>query len=290
MLHQATGTDTSRSQSPSSSSDSPAPNRAAVAARSGSLMVRLADSEDEVRAAQALRYRIFYGEMKAMPTEPMIRELRDFDPLDDAADHLLVLDTTQRDAKSAVVGTYRLIRRSVVGAGGFYSGAEFDLSRLEAWPGDVLELGRSCVDTAHRSGRAINLLWRGIAAYLNEYGTELLFGCGSLPGTDPEQLRLPLAYMHHHHLAPRHIRPRALPERYVDMSMMDREAVDRDAALAEIPPLIKGYLRLGGFVGDGAVVDADFNCTDVCIVVKASLLTAKYARHYGCEVSSLDAA
>lgn len=266
------------------------PDRTAVSASSGTLLVRLAASEAEVRAAQALRYRIFYEEKQATPSPAMVREERDFDPLDDAADHLLVIDTTKRETAAAVVGTYRLIRSDVVGKGGFYSCEEFDLSRLEAWPGDVLELGRSCVDPAHRSGRAINLLWRGIAAYLTAYGTDLLFGCGSLPGTDPEKLKLPLAYMHHHHLAPRHIRASALAERYVDMNMLDRDAIDRDAALAEIPPLIKGYLRLGGFVGDGAVVDYAFNCTDVCIIVQASLLTAKYARHYGCEVSSLDAA
>lgn len=279
------------SESPSKTSGKRGgPDRTAVSASSGTLLVRLAESEAEVRAAQALRYRIFYEEKRATPSPAMVREKRDFDPLDDAADHLLVIDTTQRETAAAVVGTYRLIRSDVVGKGGFYSCAEFDLSRLESWPGEVLELGRSCVDPAHRSGRAINLLWRGIAAYLTAYGTDLLFGCGSLPGTDPGKLKLPLAYMHHHHLAPRHIRASALPERYVDMNMLDRDAIDRDAALAEIPPLIKGYLRLGGFVGDGAVVDDDFNCTDVCIIVQASLLTTKYARHYGCEVSSLNAA
>jgi putative hemolysin len=269
---------------------SAAVNRDAIVARSGPLMVRLADSEKEIRAAQALRYRVFYDEQHAVPLLQMIREGRDFDHFDEKADHLLVIDTTQTDAKDAVVGTYRLIRRAAAGAGGFYSNAEFDLSRLEAWPGEVLELGRSCVDEAYRSGRVINLLWRGIAAYLNEFGVELLFGCGSLYGTDPDRLRLPLAYLHHYHLAPRHIRPRALPERYVAMDTIAKHRIDPAEALAEIPPLIKGYLRLGGFVGDGAVVDRDFNCTDVCVVVQAALITSKYARHYGCEVASLNAA
>jgi putative hemolysin len=265
-------------------------DREAIAARSGDLLVRLADSDEEIRAAQALRYRVFYGEQKAVPTPAMTRAGRDFDSFDDKADHLLVLDTTRRDARDAVVGTYRLIRRGAVGAGGFYSNAEFDLSRLEAWPGEVLELGRSCVDEAYRNGRVINLLWRGIAAYVNEIGAELLFGCGSLPGTDLEQLRLPLAYLHHYHLAPRLVRPSALPARFRAMDTLPKERIDPAEALASIPPLIKGYLRLGGFVGDGAVVDTDFNCTDVCVVVQASLITAKYARHYGCEVKSLNAA
>lgn len=275
---------------------SPAPDisgsvdREAIVARSGTLLVRLAVSETEIRAAQALRYRVFYEEHQAYPSAEVRREKRDFDRFDEKADHLLVIDTTRRDPAEAVVGTYRLIRRQSVGRGGFYSNAEFDLSRLEAWPGELLELGRSCVDAAHRNGRVINLLWRGIAAYLDAFGTELLFGCGSLPGADPERLRLPLAYLHHYHLAPRHIRPRALPDRYVAMDTMAKHAIDPALALNEIPPLIKGYLRLGGFVGDGAVVDAEFNCTDVCVVVQASLLTSKYARHYGCEVKSLNAA
>lgn len=289
MLHQPKASEGSGRQS-GASVHTRRPDRAAVQASSGTLAVRLAESEDEVRAAQALRYRIFYGEKQATPTAAMRREARDFDCFDDAADHLLVLDTTERDARAAVVGTYRLIRRAQAGATGFYSAGEFDLSRLETWPGEVLELGRSCVDPAHRSGRAINLLWRGIAAYLAEYGTEILFGCGSLPGTDPESHALPLSYMHHYHLAPGHIRPRALPGRYVTMNMLAKDAVDTEQALAVIPPLIKGYLRLGGFVGDGAVVDDEFNCTDVCIVVQASLLTSRYARHYGCEVTSLNAA
>lgn len=268
----------------------PTDARDPIAARSGNILVRLAESEEEIRAAQALRYRVFYGEHEAVPSAAVARERRDFDSFDDKADHLLALDTTQRQARDAVVGTYRLIRREAVGAGGFYSSAEFDLSRLESWPGEVLELGRSCVDPGHRSGRIINLLWRGIAAYINRSGAELLFGCGSLPGADPDALRLPLAYLHHFHLAPRHIRPRALAERFLAMDTLPKDAIDPAEALAALPPLIKGYLRLGGFVGDGAVVDADFNCTDVCVVVQASLITEKYAHHYGCEVKSLNAA
>lgn len=265
-------------------------DRTVIAARSGALLVRLADGEEEIRAAQALRYRVFYDERRAVPMADMAAARRDFDRFDEKADHLLVLDTSRPDAREAVVGAYRLIRRGAVGAGGFYSNGEFDLSRLEAWPGEVLELGRSCVDAGYRSGRVINLLWRGIAAYLGECGAELLFGCGSLPGADPEKLRLPLAYLHHFHLAPRHIRPRAVPDRRVAMDGMAKEAIDLAAALAALPPLLKGYLRLGGFVGDGAVVDRDFNCTDVCVVVRASRLTGKYARRYGCEVASRNAA
>ena len=267
------------------------PEQTAIMAHSGGLTVRLAESSDEIEAAQKLRYKVFYEEKKATPTDEVVRAGRDVDGFDALADHLLVIDTTKTGADRAVVGTYRLMRREAAQkGGGFYSRSEFDIARLNEWPGEVLELGRSCVDEAYRNRRVINLLWRGIALYLKQYDIQLMFGCGSLAGTDPEALRVPLSYLHHHHLAPRHIRPRALPERYVKMDMIPKDELDAAKALEEIPPLIKGYLRLGGFVGDGAVIDEQFNCTDVCVVVKTDLMTAKYAKYYGCEVQSLNAA
>jgi putative hemolysin len=107
-----------------------------------------------------------------------------------------------------------------------------------------------------------------------------MFGCASLPGTDPDALALPLSYLYHHHLAPPALRPRALAERYVNMRRLAITRIDPAKALTTLPPLIKGYLRLGGFVGDGAVIDEQFNTTDVCILVKTDLITGKYSRHY----------
>jgi putative hemolysin len=126
----------------------------------------------------------------------------------------------------------------------------------------------------------MQLLWRGIAIYVFRYDIKLMFGCASLPGTDPDALALPLSYLFHYHLAPPEIRPQAIADRYVEMDLLERDEVDVKAALAEMPPLIKGYLRLGGFVGNGAVTDDQFNTTDVCVVVKTSLVTEKYYRHY----------
>jgi len=151
---------------------------------------------------------------------------------------------------------------------------------LVAYPGEVLELGRSCVDASARNMATMQLLWRGIAQYVFHYGIELMFGCASLPGTEVEALALPLTYLYQHHLAPPALRARALPERYVDMNLLASGSYDRRKAQNEVPPLIKGYLRLGGFVGDGAVIDHQFNTTDVCIVVKTDLVTEKYLRHY----------
>jgi putative hemolysin len=249
--------------------------------RSGPLQVRLADSGADIDAAQALRYRIFYEKLGAIPLPDMARRRRDADRFDALCDHLLVLDHSRGTGADAVVGTYRLLRRETAARfGSFYSAAEFDISSLVLHPGEILELGRSCVDPAYRQRSVMQLLWAGIAAYVFHYGIVLMFGCASLPGTDPDALALPLSYLYHHYLAPPALRPRALADRYVEMCRIEPREIDSARAIGALPPLIKGYLRLGGFVGDGAVVDRQFNTTDVCILVKTDLVTEKYSRHY----------
>ena len=249
--------------------------------RSGHLGVRIATSAAEIDAAQALRYRIFYGEMGAHADAATAASRRDRDRFDDVADHLLVVDHAIGEGPENVVGTYRLIRNEAAArVGGFYSADEYDLSAILAFPGKVMELGRSCVDVEHRSRAAMQLLWRGIAAYISKHDVALMFGCASLPGIDPDALASELTYLHAHHLAPPEVRPRAVPSRYVEMRRMDPGTLVPRRALAALPPLIKGYLRLGGFVGDGAVIDTQFNTVDVAIVVKTDLLTNKYVRHY----------
>jgi L-ornithine Nalpha-acyltransferase len=250
-----------------------------VDVRAGTLQVRLAETVADIDAAQALRYRVFYEEMGAQPSLEMARLKRDFDDYDGVCDHLLVLDHGTGTAE--VVGTYRLIRRSAAAsAGRFYSAAEYEIDTIVAYPGQILELGRSCVDAPARNGPTMQLLWRGIAAYIFHYDIALMFGCASLPGTDPDAQALPLSYLYYHHLAPPSLRPRALADRHIEMRRLEPAAIDPMRALNELPPLIKGYLRLGGFVGDGAVIDHQFNTTDVSIVVKTDLITEKYYRHY----------
>lgn len=259
----------------------PTPGDSIVDVRSGALQVRLAETIADIDAAQALRYRVFYEEMGAWPSAEMARQQRDFDSFDGVCDHLLVCDHARGSGAETVVGTYRLIRRSAAARhGSFYSAGEYDIAAILASPGEVLELGRSCVDAAARNRPTMQLLWRGIAAYVFHHEIALMFGCASLPGIDPDALAVPLSYLYHHHLAPPELRPRALPQRYIDMRRLDPGALDPARALADLPPLIKGYLRLGGFVGDGAVIDRQFNTTDVCVVVKTDLVTDKYYRHY----------
>lgn len=249
--------------------------------RAGNLCVRLSASAAEVDAVQALRYRVFYHEMGANPSQAAARVRRDRDELDSVADHLLVIDQGLGSGSESVVGTYRLIQREAAErAGRFYTQGEYDISRLLAFPGRLLELGRSCVDAAHRNKMVLQLLWRGIAAYVFEHRIDLMFGCASLAGTDAEALAGELTYLYYHHLAPPGLRPRALAGRYVEMRRLKPETLDPRVAASRLPPLVKGYLRLGGFVGDGAVVDRDFNTTDVAMVVKTDLVTDKYYRHY----------
>jgi putative hemolysin len=173
------------------------------------------------------------------------------------------------------------LRGSVAEAHGrFYTSGEYDISNLYGFPGEMLELGRSCVEARSRDRPTMQLLWRGIAAYVFHHDISLMFGCASLHGTDPAALALPLSYLYHFHLAPPALRAKALPELYVDMQFLPLQEIDQKQALAALPPLVKGYLRLGGFIGDGAVVDEQFNTTDVCVVVKTDLVTEKYYRHY----------
>jgi L-ornithine Nalpha-acyltransferase len=257
---------------------------------SGTLEVRLAESEAEIEAAQALRYRVFYEEMSARPSAEAKAARRDRDRFDDFCDHLLVIDRKRGEGAAGVVGTYRLLRREPAAqAGGFYTQTEFEISPLLAVPGPILELGRSCVDVEYRTRPTMQLLWRGIAGYVFLHDIRLMFGCASLPGTDPDVLAPSLSYLYHYHLAPPSLRARALPGRYVEMNRLAPSEIDTEtavaqlderAALAALPPLIKGYLRLGGLVGEGAVTDPEFNTTDVCIIVVTDRLTDKYLNHY----------
>jgi putative hemolysin len=248
-----------------------------AALRVGDLTVRLAENNEDIEAAQALRYRIFYEEMHAQPTLQMRQLERDFDDLDPVCDHLLVYDNN----REVVVGTYRLITRAMaVKRGGFYTSGEYDISCLETYPGGVLELGRSCVDAEYRNGTTMQLLWRAIAIYVTAHGVELMFGCASLPGVDVEALRLGLSYLHHHHLAPEATRPIALPGRRVALEMLPQESIDQKLALLSLPPLVKGYLRIGARIGDGAVVDWQFNTTDVCIIVQTEYVADKYMKRF----------
>lgn len=248
---------------------------------SGNLAVRLAESPAEIEAAQKLRYRVFYDEMGGIPSPEMQAVKRDFDQFDEQCDHLLVIDYDQSDKNERVVGTYRLMRRSQKkDTESFYTETEFDVSAIKSVDGEILELGRSCVDARYRSRSAMQLLLRGIAAYVTCYDIKVMFGCGSFFGIDVKEHMLPLSYLYHYHLAPAEICVKALPHLYVEMNLMPKEEVDVKKAFTMLPALIKGYLRINGFVGLGAIIDPHFNTIDVGIIVKTDLVNDKYAQRY----------
>lgn len=254
--------------------------------RIGDLEVRLAQSAAEIRQAQKLRYHVFYQEGSALADPSRLFARRDIDAFDAVCDHLLVLDHSaekQKRGKPAVVGTYRLLRQQVAGDfGGFYTASEFDIAPLLERHRNLqfLELGRSCVLAPYRNKRTVELLWHGISGYLHQYPTDVMIGCASLDGTDPKQLAMPLSFMHHYARAPEQWRARALPERYVEMNRLSKETIDPKAALRVLPPLVKGYLRAGAYIGDGAVIDHEFGTTDVLIVFPVSAIKARYLQHF----------
>ena len=248
------------------------------------LVVKIAETADEIIEAQKLRYRIFCGEIGAKPSAREAELERDFDDYDAYCDHLLVQHTAEEGAKPEIVGCYRLLRQErMEEIGEFYTEREFDISNLKKNGGKLMELGRSCTDPEFRNRAVMQLLWKGIGAYVSHYGVEMMFGCGSFKGADAAEHAQGLSFLKHFHSAPEELRPRALDDIYVDMDLVPADEVDQKAAFMSLPVLLKGYLRLGGFVGDGAVYDPVCNTTDVCIMVKTELVSGKYASKYAPE-------
>ncbi|MCR4523291.1 putative hemolysin [Bosea sp. BE271] len=258
--------------------------------RIGSLEVRLARGPREVWRAQRLRYRVFYQEMSAKPDVISRMFRRDADRFDKACDHLLVIDHAARGRfggiKPKVVGTYRLMRQSAAERlGGFYTQGEYDLGpMLERHPGSrFLELGRSCVLKPYRTKRTVELLWSGIWAYLQHHRIDAMFGCASFDGTDPGALALPLSFLHHQARSEGDWAATAHPDQFVGMDRLPPEMVDAKLALKQLPPLIKGYLRIGARFGTGAVIDRQFGTTDVLVVLPVSAIDKRYTDYYGGE-------
>ncbi|MCJ8054299.1 GNAT family N-acetyltransferase [Shinella curvata] len=258
-----------------------------VLGRIGNLETRIARSVTEIDAAQAVRYRVFAEEMNARLSSDAVRRKRDIDAWDMVCDHLLVLDTSiEGDAEEQIVGTYRLLRQDVAAvSGGFYSQSEFDVDTLIARHPEkrFMELGRSCVLPAYRTKRTVELLWQGNWAYALKHGIDVMFGCASFHGVVPEEHALALSFLHHNVQAKDEWDVLARPELFRTMDLMPPEGIDARKALSAMPPLIKGYLRLGATVGTGAVVDHGFNTTDVLIVLPIGKISGRYLNYYGAD-------
>ncbi|OCW57256.1 GNAT family N-acetyltransferase [Hoeflea olei] len=260
-----------------------------VLGRIGSLEVRLAATLSEVEAAQALRYRVFVEEMGArLPPEAMLQK-RDYDTVDRYCDHLVVLDTAlEGDSEDQIVGTYRLLRQEVASRhDGFYSQSEFNVMDLVGRNPDkrFVELGRSCVLRAYRTRRTLEALWQGNWAYALAHGIDVMFGCASFPGDQPYAHALALSFLNHAAAAKAEWGVEAIAGRGVSTDMMPVEAINPRAAIAAMPPLIKGYLRVGALVSGEAVVDPEFRTTDVLVVLPVKQINGRYINHYGADAS-----
>ncbi|MDQ3229553.1 MAG: GNAT family N-acetyltransferase [Pseudomonadota bacterium] len=248
------------------------------------ISVRLAATAAEVRAAQRLRYKVFYQEWGAIPDAVALSDERDAEAFDQVTEHLIVIDHARAAAgiDCGVVGNYRLLRSEGDHTKReFYSTREFDISRLLHHADmRLLELGRSCVLREYRGRSVLQSLWKALAQYVAEHRIDLMFGCASFRGTDAAPVAEALAYLHHHHLAQPELRPKAIGENLISMNRLPQDETDPVRAIRAMEPLIRGYLRLGASVGEGACIDRQFNTIDVCIVLPTADLAAKYVRHY----------
>jgi len=192
---------------------------------------------------------------------------------------LLVIDHKKGFKKKSIIGTYRLIRKPMTQIHGkFYTESEFNIKKILKSRGEILELGRSCVHKDYRDKPIMQLLWKAINAYIIHYNIKILFGCASFPGTNINKYKKQLSFLYHNYMAPDSIRPKALPGLYKKMNHIDKSQIDNNLIFKSLPPLIKGYLRLGVFVGDGAIIDEQFNTIDVCVVLKTNQIKQKYLK------------
>lgn len=259
-----------------------------ILAEKGGFAARLADSPEDIAAAQRLRHRVFMEEGTAQNAATATGH--DADRYDEVCDHLMVVrkgsasDPAFALHDGDLVGTYRLIKQDAAQrVNGFYTEAEYNLAPLlERKHGlTFLELGRSCVRADMRDQPVAELLWQGIWNYVRDNRIDVMMGCASFDGTNPDVHAEALTWLAHKAAAPDDWRVEARADRYVEMRRKPIDSIDARHAMRSLPPLIKGYVRLGCHVGEGAVIDHDFNSTDVLILLPVAAINPRYFAHFG---------
>ena len=232
-----------------------------------SLAIGFARSQSEILDAQRLRHRIFAGEMGAnlLSRTPGV----DHDIYDPYCEHLVVRDTDSGE----VVGTYRILSPENARQIGYYSENEFDLTRLQHLRSRTVEIGRSCVHPDYRTGATITMLWAGLAQYMVERGHDYLIGCASISMADGGHAAASL----YNRLAADYLGPQEY--RVFPRCPLPLAALQQDRP-AEVPPLIKGYLRAGAWICGEPAWDPDFNTADLPILMPMVKLSSRYAKHY----------
>ena len=251
------------------------------AIESDNFIIKLVQTKSELKKAQALRYSVFYKEKKAKPTLPKKLIRLDYDKIDKFADHLIVID---KNTKNKIVGTYRLIRGDVAELyGGYYSSTEFNLINIvnNYQNKHILELGRSCVHQNYRNGTIMNLLWKAIAEYVKLYDIKVLIGCASFSGTDPIKYSEELTYLRDNFSLPANLSVESYDNNiYPAYKLNNNNNSNPLRTFAKLPPLIKGYLRVGGKVSDNFFVDYRFNTIDLFVVVFTDDIDTRYKKKY----------
>lgn len=251
--------------------------------------VRLANSKEEIIAAQKLRYKIFFEEDGAIPSEQVKAEQRDFDEFDDFCDHLVAIDKTiGNNPENYIIGTYRLMRKNGAKAlGKWYSSSEFNVEKFNNYNGEVLELGRACVHKNYRTKIVMQMLWNGLAAYMFDYEIKLMFGCGSFLGTDVNKYKQSLSYLYYNHLAEDELSIDAISKDKCEYPVIPKNEINELEAFKELPTMVKGYLRIGCKVSKSIFIDWNFNCFDVCIIFETKNLKKSYLEHYEKKIKNL---
>jgi putative hemolysin len=242
------------------------------------LTVRIAENQLEIEKALSLRFNVFNQEMgEGLPQSAATG--KDRDEYDLSCDHLVVVD---EERGSEVVGTYRLLTKSrALENIGFYSAREFDLSNIYELPYEIAEVGRSCVHPEYRDGSVISLLWAGIAGYIQQNQIRVLMGCGSLHSTDPAEVNEVFAYLKAEgHLVEDNLRVYPT-DAYVHPGFRDIPLeLDRKIVARRLPPLIKGYMRIGAKIGGVPALDTEFGTTDLFIYFDAKGITDRYGKRF----------
>lgn len=233
----------------------------------GNIQTRLVKTKEELHQALKLRYEELILEYNPLNTNELGI---DYDPIDDVCDHLIAVDLITNE----IIGTYRLIRS--IHTNKFITEAEYDLTNLKKY--NLLEISRAVVKPNYRDGIAIQLLWKSIIYYAKEHNSDYMIGTASFHGQDPYLYKDAFTYLHHKHISPEEIKCRAYEPRY-DLNMI-KEGFDLLEAKHNLPPLIKGYLRLGCSIGDGVYADKIFNSLDVLIVLEIKTINSRYLKRF----------
>lgn len=238
--------------------------------QTSNILIKLASEKEEHDQIWKLRY----FDLILNYNENQINEEEvDKDEYDEVCDHLIAVDTIT----GKVVGTYRLIKRShLKNIKTFLTETEFDLTNIKEC--EILEVGRAVVKEEYRDGITISLLWKGVIRYAVMEHIDYMIGTASFHGVNPKEYEDTLSYLYYNHLSSEEIRCYAMKDSYSPLNL--KEDYDLEVAKKMMPPLVKGYLRLGATIGDGAYLDIPFNSLDVLIVLKISEINPRYLKRY----------